>query len=93
MIPSSSSFSVSELSLSSSSSDSTVNITAAGEGQEPSGVGHQQLPLGTAQLQAGPPVHPGRACSWQGHLLCPVAVTALAYGVGCLRGREVGLQS
>jgi hypothetical protein len=34
MIPSSSSFSVSELSLSSSSSDSTVNITAAEQGQE-----------------------------------------------------------
>lgn len=39
MIPSSSSFSVSELSLSSSSSDSTVKITAAGQGQELSGGG------------------------------------------------------
>lgn len=93
MIPSSSSFSVSELSLSSSSSDSTVKITAARQGQELSGIGQSSSCL-FVPPGAQPLVHLGRAplLVQTPILSCGCYSTGLG-GWGSLRGRGVGLQS
>lgn len=82
MIPSSSSFSVSELSLSSSSSDSTVRITAAAQGQELSGDGWLSSCLLVIHNPKPAPYPPGQTPfphhHWQRCLLSPLAVSALA---------------
>lgn len=61
MIPSSSSFSVSELSLSSSSSDSTVNVTAAGQGHKMNRGGRPSAASCYCPTPNQLPVRPGRA--------------------------------
>ena len=93
MIPSSSSFSVSELSLS-SSSDSTVKITAAGQGQE--------LSLGGQPSSCFLVLHKAAPCLPSLPRQSPPLAEAPAFSSGCfgpglggggLRGREVGLQN
>lgn len=90
MIPSSSSFSVSELSLS-SSSDSTVKITAAGGGQE---LSHGGQPSSCLLVLCKAAPCPPRPSPW--------LAEAPAFSSGCfspglagegLRGREVGLEN